>query len=104
MESWCSYRIRTVCKHVQSDHHTEAHSALYILPTQTKDIDELLDIGHASKKLGNRNILLTTCILQNVRFLAKQGLPLREDRMEDNSNFMQTLLLRAENNAQLVNG
>ena len=67
--------VARIRKHVQSDHHTEAHSALYILSNQTKDIDELLDIGHASKKPGNWKILLT--VLQNVRFLAKQGFPLR---------------------------
>ena len=36
-----------------------------------------------------------------MKFLAKQGLPLRGDGTEDNSNFMQTLLLRAEDNAQI---
>ena len=61
------------------------------------NIDELLDIGHATKKPGNWHILLT--ILQNVKFLARQALPLKGDGMEDNSNFMQSLLLRAEDNA-----
>ena len=63
--------------------------------TQSNEIDQLLDIGHASKP-GNRQILLT--ILQNVRFLARQGLPLRGDGTEDNSNFMQVLQLRAVDN------
>ena len=58
---------------MQSDHHTEAHSVLYVLPTQTKDIHELLDIGHASRKPANRQILLT--ILQNVKFLARRVSP-----------------------------
>ena len=88
--------VAKICKHKQSDHHIEAHSVLYVLPTQSKEIDQLLDIGHASKKSGNRQILLT--ILQNVRFLARQGLPLRGDGKEDNSNFMQFLQLRAEDN------
>ena len=76
--SWkdCIAKIR---KHTQSDHHIEAHSAFYVLPPKPKDIDELLDIGHATKKPGNWHILLT--ILQN------------------NRNFMQSLLLRAEDNA-----
>ena len=89
--------VAKIPKHMQSDHHIEAHSALYVLPTQTKDKDELQDIDHATKKPGNQQILLT--ILQNVRFLARQGLPLKGDGTEDNSNFMQTLLLRAEDNA-----
>ena len=36
---------------MQSDHHTEVHSSLYILPTQSRDINELLDIDHTSKSL-----------------------------------------------------
>lgn len=85
---------------MESDHHSEAHSALYVLPSETRNIDELLDIGHASKKPGNRKILLT--VLQNVRFLARQGLPLRGDGpVEDNSNFMQLLQLRAQDNPQI---
>lgn len=64
-------------KHKASDYYVEAHQVLHILPTQSTPIDELLDIGHASKKPENRRILLT--ILQNIRFLARQGLPLRGD-------------------------
>ena len=47
-------------KHMESDHHIEAHSVLYVLPAQTEEIDELLDIRHASKKPGNKRILLYT--------------------------------------------
>ena len=91
--------VAKIRKHMQSEHHIEAHSVLHVLPSQTRDIDELLDIGHASKKPGNRKILLT--ILQNIKFLARQGLPLRGDGKEDNSNFMQTFLLRAEDNKEI---
>ena len=74
---------------------------LYILPAQTKEMDEFLDIGHTSKKPGNRRILLT--ILQNVRFLARQGLLLRGNGTEYNTNFMQVCVfqLRAEDNPQI---
>ena len=65
---------------------------LFIAPAQTKEIYELIDIGHVSKKPGNRKILLT--ILENIRFLARQGLPLRGDGVEDNSNFMKTLFYK----------
>ena len=84
---------------MESDHHTEAHSILYVLPIEPREINELLDIGHASKKPENRKMLLT--ILQKVQFLARQGLPLRGDGAEDNSNFMQLLQLRAKENLQI---
>ena len=38
-------------------------------------------------------------ILQNVRFLARQDLVLRDDGSEENSNFVQLLRLRAEDDA-----
>ena len=41
--------VANICKHKQSDHHIEAHSVLYVLPTQINEIDQLMDIGHASK-------------------------------------------------------
>ena len=81
---------------MESAHYVEAHSVLYVLPGQTEEIGSLLDIGHLAKQQRNRQILLT--ILQNVRFLARQGLPLRGDGKEDNSNFMQVLMLRAADN------
>ena len=87
-------------RHKDSEHHIEAHSMLYVLPRQCKPIDELLDIGHALKKPMNRRILLT--ILQNLRFAARQGLPVRGDGAESNSNFMQLLHLRAEDNPSIV--
>ena len=88
--------VKKIRKHQESAHHVEAHYVLYVLPNQTEEIDMLLDIGHPSKQQANRQILLT--ILQNVKFLARQGLPLRGDGNEDNSNFMQLLMLRAEDN------
>ena len=91
--------VARIQKHKESDHHIEAHSVLFIAPAQTKEIDELIDIGHASKKPGNRKILLT--ILENIKFLVRQGLPLRGDGVEDNSNFMQVLQLRAIDNPHI---
>ena len=87
-------------RHKDSEHHIEAHSMLYVLPRQCKPIDELLDIGHALKKPMNRRILLT--ILQNLRVAARQGLPVRGDGAESNSNFRQLLHLRAEDNPSIV--
>ena len=41
-------------------------------------------------------------VLSNVRFLARQGLALRGDGDEADSNFMSLLNLRSENNSKLV--
>ncbi len=80
----------------------EACEALLILPNNTRSIDEHLDIGHASKKHENRKVLLT--ISENMRFLARQGIPFRkwsEESNEINSNFMQLLLLRSVDNPNI---
>ena len=45
-------------------------------------------------------VILT--ILRNITFLARQGLPLRGDRAEDNSNFKQLLLLQAKDNSKIL--
>lgn len=48
------------------------------------------------KSLERENFFLI--ILQNVKFLARQSLPLRGDGKEDNSNLKQLFLFRAEDN------
>ena len=79
-------------KHQASDCHREANEALILLPKQVHgDIGELLSQQHQEEKATNRKMLLK--ILQNIRFLARQGLPLRGDK-DDDSNFIQLLHLR----------
>ena len=73
---------------------------MYVLPKQVRDVGEHLDSEHASNKAENRKILLT--ILRNITFLARQGLPLRGDGAEDNSNFKQLLLLQAKDNSRIL--
>ena len=65
----------------------------------TKDVGEMLSTMHAVKKAENRKVLLT--ILSSIRFLARQGLPLRGNYIisdscsgEVQSNLMQLLQLR----------
>ena len=96
-------------KHEVSEHHREANEAVHILPKQTRDIGEQLDIGHASKKSDNRKILLTilgcirflATILGCIRFLARQGLPLRGDGNEQDSNFKRLLFFEARDDIKL---
>ena len=62
------------------------------LPLQCKDIGEQLSSQVASEKRDNRQCLLK--VLSNLRYLARQGIAIRGDGDESNSNFMQLLRLR----------
>lgn len=64
------------------------------LPATTQDVGEALLRQHAKEKEENRKILLK--ILSNIRFLARQGLAFRGDGNEADSNFVQLLKLRGE--------
>ncbi len=86
-------------RHKESAHHREAIEAIVTLPKTTKDIGELLDLGHISKKAENQKMLLT--ILSNLRFHGRQAIPLRGDGDDTNSNFQQLLRLRAEDNPKI---
>ena len=61
----------------------------------------MIDSGHARDKAENRKMLLT--ILRTTVFLARQGLPLRGDGDEQDSNFNQVLLLQSKENARIGN-
>ena len=63
--------------HQGSDCHREAVNALVVLPWCTKDVGELQSAEHQSEKAQNRKMLLL--VLQNLRFLARQGSPLWGD-------------------------
>ena len=85
--------VAKIHQHEQSEHHREE---IYILPKQVRDIGEHLDSAHASEKLENRKALST--ILRVTAFLARQGLPLRGDGDEKDSNFNQLLLFESKEN------
>ena len=64
----------------------------------------MLSERHALEKSENRKILLS--ILSNIRYLARQTLPLRggdtETKSEENSNFHQLLKLPAQENPEII--
>ena len=68
--------------------------AIVTLPLQCKDIGEHLSTLVATEKQDNRQCLLK--VLSNLRYLARQGIAIRGDGDETNSNFMQLLRLRQE--------
>ena len=65
-----------------------------------KDIGKTLSERHSNEKLENRRCLLK--IISNIRFLARQGLPLSEDGNEDDSNFVQLMKARGEDDTKLL--
>jgi len=64
------------------------------LPKTTRDVGEMLSSDHAKEKRDNTEYLLK--VFENVQFLARQGLSLRGDGDEQNSNFIQLLYLRSK--------
>ncbi len=85
-------------KHKESKTHLEAVEAMITLPKSTPDVGELLSSIHKNEKEEARNVLKT--IISSVRFLARQGLALR-GHDEEQSNLVQLLRLRAEDNPLL---
>ena len=68
-------------KHQASQCHREANEAINLLPQQVGDIGELLSHKHSDQKAENRDMFYR--ILQNLRFLARQGLALRGSQGSD---------------------
>lgn len=59
-------------KHQGSDCHHEAVNALVVLPQCTTDVGELRSKEHEVEKV--RNSKMYWLVLQNIQFLARQGL------------------------------
>ena len=85
--------------HNRLDAHTGAHQWLYIIPQQYEDIGEEIFPSYAEEKWVSWQALLK--ILSNIRFLARQTLPLRGDDDGTDSNFTQLYILRREDNPTL---
>ena len=68
---------------------------LWKLPQCTKDIAELQSAEHAAQKALTCHMFMI--VLNNLRFLVRQGLALRGDGDEFNSDFVQLLRLHGLN-------
>ena len=86
--------------HEKSASHREAVEVIVTLPSTTHDIGEQLSQQHAAQKLKNRQALYQ--ILSSIRFLGRQGLAVRGDRNESDSNFQQLLRMKAEDDPNLA--
>ena len=91
---------KSFSNHEQCISHKEAVLRFVKLPKETKDIGDMLSQAHADDKKDNRQCLLK--ILANIRFLARQGLALRGDGDESDSNFIQIIKLRGEDDSKLL--
>ena len=94
-------------KNKASASHKEAVARYISTPAEViGDVGELLCYQHTEGKMKvSRKVLLA--ILGNIRYLARQALPLRgnwnlETGSEENSNFYQLLKLRAEENSEIL--
>ena len=70
------------------------------LPATTKNVGESLSTQFAQERLEIRQYFLK--LLSCLKFLARQGLPLRGSGTELDSNYMQLLYLRAEDDTRIT--
>ena len=84
-------------KHDSSRCHQESVLKTVTLPATTGNVGEML-----CSQLATQRSECFLIILSNIRFLARQGLALRGDGDESDSNFMTLLKLRSEDNSKLV--
>ena len=80
-------------KHAASACHREAVASIEKFPRQFGDVGELLNSRLQKEKSLNRDMLRR--IVQNLRFLARQGLALRGNGSGLDRNFSQLMLVRA---------
>ena len=85
--------------HEQSSCHKESIEKIVTLPSTVRDVGEMLSSEHKQEKLKRQHMLLK--IISNIRFLARQALPLRGDGNKCDSNFMQLLLLSSGDDKQI---
>ena len=86
-------------KHEGSRCHKDAVLATVTLLATTRDISELLSTQLAKKRSERCKYFLK--LLSNVRFLSRQGLAFHGDGNESDSNFMQLIQLRSEDDSRL---
>lgn len=82
LSGFCNWKDATRCfhKHELNVTHKSAVEYMVTLPATTSDVGDLLSSSYASQKQANREYLLK--LIQNVRFLARQGLALRGMEMK----------------------
>ena len=87
-------------KNESSNCHRESVLKVVTLPNTTEDIGETLSTQHNEDKINNRDCLLK--ILSSLRFLGRQGQPIRGDGDESDGNYIQLLTLRGEDDSRTL--
>ena len=85
--------------HQTSQCHKESVEKVSEKPVH-KDIGETLSAQHTSEKTQNRECLKK--IIETLRYLSRQSIPLRKGKDENDSNFWQLLELMAKNDPVLT--
>lgn len=85
-------------KHETSVIHKTAVDVVVTIP-KTGDVGGMLSAAHALEKKANQYLFK---LIQNIKFLARQGIALRGDGDEKKSNFLQLLLLRSVDDPSLL--
>ena len=101
-KGFCNWKNATAQfqKHQESATHKQAVEVMIVLPSTTKDVSELLVTQLAKEKEHNRRMFLK--IVSSIRFLSRQGMAFRGDRNDEDSNFLQLLQLKAEDDPDLL--
>ena len=86
-------------QHEKSDCHQEAIDRKFKLKTEVKDVGELLLSQHKETKSKNRQNFIK--IIDAIQYLARQGIPLRGDDEEKDSNLCQLLAFKTKNDPEL---
>ena len=92
--------INNFNQHERSKCHADSVLKIVTIPKTMKDVGECLSSQHAKEKSERRQLFMK--ILQNIAFLAYQGLPLRGDGSEDDSNYIQLLNLWAIDDPRII--
>lgn len=86
--------------HASSKCHKEAVLKMIELPNSAVNVAESLSSALKTEKLQRCQCLLK--LISNMKYLTRQGQPLRGHGDENDSNFMQLLLLRAEDDSRIM--
>ena len=92
---FCNWKDATRCfnKHEMSNLHKTAVDVVVTVPNTCGDVGIMLSSAHASAYVFK--------IVQNIQFMPRQGIALRGDGDEKDSNFMQLLLLHSSDDLKL---
>ena len=98
----CNWKDSTTAfsNHEKSKCHLEGVEAIITLPATTMHIGSLLNRQYKVEVARNRKMLLK--ILSCIKFLARQGLPLRGHDDDGESNFIQLLKHYGEEDGEIL--